>query len=66
MFCRDWKTRLPPLLGQAFVKDPDQSVEKLLKSRGASIIQYQRLEVGEGIEKKQENFRDEVMAQAKL
>ncbi|EGV52390.1 translation elongation factor Ts [Candidatus Endoriftia persephone] len=54
------------LLGQAFVKDPDQSVEKLLKSRGASIIQYQRLEVGEGIEKKQENFRDEVMAQAKL
>ena len=54
------------LLGQAFVKDPDTTVAKLLKSRGASLIQFQRFEVGEGIEKKQENFADEVMAQAKL
>jgi elongation factor Ts len=52
------------LLGQAFVKDPDTTVEKLLKSKGASIHQYQRFEVGEGIEKKQENFADEVKAQA--
>jgi elongation factor Ts len=54
------------LLGQAFVKDPDTSVGKLLQSRGAKLIQFQRFEVGEGIEKKQENFADEVMAQAKL
>ncbi len=54
------------LLGQAFVKDPDTTVAKLLKSRGASLIQFQRFEVGEGIEKKQENFAEEVMAQAKL
>ncbi|MCU7878635.1 MAG: translation elongation factor Ts [Candidatus Thiodiazotropha sp. (ex Lucinoma borealis)] len=54
------------LLGQAFVKDPDTTVEKLLKSKGASIIQYTRFEVGEGIEKKQENFAKEVMAQAKM
>ncbi|MCU7923715.1 MAG: translation elongation factor Ts [Candidatus Thiodiazotropha sp. (ex Dulcina madagascariensis)] len=54
------------LLGQAFVKDPDITVEKLLKSKGAAIAQYQRFEVGEGIEKKQENFAEEVMAQAKM
>ncbi len=53
------------LLGQAFVKDPDTTVEKLLKSNGAKVIQFQRFEVGEGIEKKQENFAEEVMAQAK-
>jgi elongation factor Ts len=51
------------LLGQAFVKDPDVTVEKLLKDKGASILQYQRFEVGEGIEKKKENFAEEVMAQ---
>lgn len=54
------------LLGQAFVKDPDTTVEKLLKSKAATIIQYARFEVGEGIEKKQENFAEEVMAQAKM
>ncbi|QEP44278.1 elongation factor Ts [Ectothiorhodospiraceae bacterium BW-2] len=53
------------LLGQPFVKDPDQSVEKLLKSRGATVTSFSRLEVGEGIEKKQENFADEVMSQIK-
>jgi elongation factor Ts len=51
------------LLGQPFVKDPDQTVEKLLKSAGASVTTFARLEVGEGIEKKQENFADEVMSQ---
>jgi elongation factor Ts len=54
------------LLGQAFVKDPDTTVEKLLKGKGAAVAQYQRFEVGEGIEKKQENFAEEVMAQAKM
>ncbi|NEV61490.1 translation elongation factor Ts [Thiorhodococcus minor] len=53
------------LLGQAFVKDPDQSVEKLLKQAGAEVKRFMRVEVGEGIEKKTENFADEVMAQVR-
>jgi len=51
------------LLGQAFVKDPDQTVEKLLKASNATVKSFCRYEVGEGIEKKTENFADEVMAQ---
>ncbi len=51
------------LVGQPFVKDPDVTVEALLKKNGASIASYSRLEVGEGIEKKEENFAAEVMAQ---
>ncbi len=53
------------LLGQPFVKDPDVTVEKLLAGKGASVKQFQRFEVGEGIEKKSENFAAEVMAQVK-
>ena len=53
------------LLGQPFVKDPDQTVEKLLKGANAKVHTFVRFEVGEGIEKKQENFADEVMAQVK-
>jgi elongation factor Ts len=53
------------LLGQPFVKDPDTTVEKLLKSAGATVNRFTRYEVGEGIEKKVENFADEVMAQVK-
>jgi len=53
------------LMGQPFVKDPDTSVEKLLKSANASVTTFIRFELGEGIEKKEENFADEVMAQAK-
>jgi elongation factor Ts len=53
------------LLGQAFVKDPDQTVEKLLGAAGAKVVSFKRFEVGEGIEKKQENFAEEVMAQAR-
>ncbi len=53
------------LLGQPFVKDPDQTVEKLLKAAGASCLGFTRYEVGEGIEKKEENFAEEVMAQVK-
>lgn len=53
------------LLGQPFVKDPDQSIEGLLKDNKATIKRFVRFEVGEGIEKKQDNFVEEVMAQAK-
>jgi len=53
------------LLGQPFVKDPDQSVEKLVKAAGAEVLRFTRFEVGEGIEKKQEDFAAEVMAQAR-
>ncbi|MFQ5469578.1 MAG: translation elongation factor Ts [Gammaproteobacteria bacterium] len=49
--------------GQAFVKDPDITVGKLLKDAGAQVNSMLRFEVGEGIEKKEENFADEVMAQ---
>ena len=51
------------LLGQAFVKNPDVTVETLLSDAGAKVNKFVRYEVGEGIEKKQENFADEVMAQ---
>ena len=51
------------LLGQPFVKDPDQTVAKLLKSAGASVNSFVRYAVGEGIEKEAANFADEVMAQ---
>ncbi|MFQ5661159.1 MAG: translation elongation factor Ts [Gammaproteobacteria bacterium] len=52
------------LLGQPFVKDPDQSVGELLNSKQARVNSFVRFEVGEGIEKKSENFAREVMAQA--
>jgi elongation factor Ts len=48
------------LLGQAFVKDPDTKVRDLLNKSGASVVRFVRFAVGEGIEKKQENFADEV------
>jgi elongation factor Ts len=51
------------LLGQPFVKDPDQSVGKLLKAAGATVCTFDRMELGEGVEKKTENFAEEVMAQ---
>jgi elongation factor Ts len=53
------------LTGQPFVKDPDVSVEKLLKGAGARVLRFERYEVGAGIEKKQEDFVAEVMAQVK-
>lgn len=52
------------LLGQPFVKEPDVSVEKLLARSGAKVLRFVRFEVGEGIEKKQEDFAAEVRAQA--
>ena len=51
------------LLGQPFVKDGDLTVGKLLKQKNATVKGFQRLVVGEGIEKKQENFAEEVMQQ---
>jgi elongation factor Ts len=53
------------LLGQPFVKDDKQTVEQLLKKAGASVQAYVRFEVGAGIEKKQDDFVGEVMAQVK-
>jgi elongation factor Ts len=53
------------LMGQPFVKDEDTSVEKLVKKAGAKIVQFVRYEVGAGIEKKQDDFVSEVMAQVK-
>lgn len=51
------------LLGQPFIKDTDLIVEKLLSSKAASVNSFVCFEVGEGIEKKIENFAEEVMAQ---
>eukprot|EP00918_Siedleckia_nematoides_P039752 GHVU01086416.1.p1 GENE.GHVU01086416.1~~GHVU01086416.1.p1 ORF type:complete len:291 (+),score=58.93 GHVU01086416.1:897-1769(+) len=51
------------LTGQPFVKDPSMSVGELLKSKGADVINFVRFEVGEGIEKKEEDFAAEVAAQ---
>jgi elongation factor Ts len=53
------------LVGQPFVKDPDLTVEKLLKKADATVTQFVRYEVGAGIEKKQDDFVGEVMAQVK-
>jgi elongation factor Ts len=53
------------LLGQPFVKDPDTTVEKLIKKSGATVVQFERYEVGAGIDKKQDDFVGEVMAQVK-
>ncbi|RKZ86288.1 MAG: elongation factor Ts [Gammaproteobacteria bacterium] len=53
------------LLGQAFVKDPDMTVEKLVNQANAAVNSFECFEVGEGIEKKEDNFAEEVMAQAK-
>lgn len=53
------------LLGQPFVKDPDITVEKLLKKSGARVVEFVRYEVGAGIEKRQDDFVGEVMAQVK-
>jgi elongation factor Ts len=51
------------LVGQPFIKDPDVTVGKLVSSKGNTVIRFSRFEVGEGIEKKVEDFAAEVMAQ---
>ncbi len=52
------------LLGQPFVRDPEQTVEKLLKAKSAKVTAFVRFEVGEGILKEQKDFAEEVKAQA--
>jgi len=59
---RKWLAEIT-LVGQPFVKDPDVTVGKLLDKAGATVKRFVRYEVGEGIEKKEENFAEEVMAQ---
>ena len=51
------------LYGQPFVKDPETTVGKLVKSNNNEVVSFVRFEVGEGIEKKEDNFVEEVMAQ---
>ena len=51
------------LLDQEFVKDPSIKVGSLISSKGAELVSYARFEKGEGIEKKEENFAEEVMKQ---
>ncbi|HET9391647.1 MAG TPA: translation elongation factor Ts [Steroidobacteraceae bacterium] len=53
------------LTGQPFVKDPDVTIEKLLKGARAQVTAFERFEVGAGIERKQDDFVAEVMAQVK-
>ncbi len=53
------------LLGQPFVKDPDVSIGQLLSGANATVTDFVRYEVGDGIEKKVDNFVEEVMAQVK-
>jgi elongation factor Ts len=53
------------LLGQPFVKNPDETVEKYLKGKGASVKSFVLYVVGEGIEKKKDDFAAEVAAMAK-
>jgi elongation factor Ts len=53
------------LLGQPFVKDDKQAVADVLKKANAKVLRFVRYEVGAGIEKKQENFAEEVMAQVR-
>ena len=51
------------LVEQEFVKDPDVKVGKLVESKGAKIVRFARFEKGEGLEKKEENFAEEVAKQ---
>ncbi|MBO0411889.1 elongation factor Ts [Enterococcus hulanensis] len=53
------------LVDQPFVKDPDMTVEKYVSSKGATVASFVRFEVGEGIEKREDNFVEEVMSQIK-
>lgn len=53
------------LVGQPFVKDADITVGQRLRQAGAEVMRFVRLEVGEGVEKKTENFAEEVMAQVR-
>lgn len=53
------------LLGQPFVKDPNQKVSQVLKAANTKVLNFEKLVVGEGIEKEETNFAEEVMSQAR-
>ena len=53
------------LVDQVFVKDSNMKVSELLKQKDAEVVEFARFEKGEGIEKKEENFAEEVMSQLK-
>ncbi|MBL1228514.1 elongation factor Ts [Enterococcus sp. BWB1-3] len=53
------------LVDQPFVKDPDMTVKNYVSSKGGTVNSFVRFEVGEGIEKREDNFADEVMSQMK-
>ncbi|MEI5906202.1 translation elongation factor Ts [Bacillus spongiae] len=53
------------ILDQTFVKNPDQKVRQFVESKGAKLTDFVRYEVGEGLEKREENFAEEVMNQVK-
>ena len=53
------------VLDQTFVKNPDQKVSQFVESKGGTVREFVRYEVGEGIEKREENFAEEVMNQMK-
>ena len=53
------------LLDQSFVKNPDQKVGVFVESTGGKLISFTRYAVGEGIEKREDNFAEEVMSQVK-
>ncbi|WP_318504638.1 translation elongation factor Ts [Bacillus sp. T3] len=53
------------VLDQTFVKNPDQKVRQFVESKGATIREFVRYEVGEGMEKREDNFAEEVMNQVK-
>ena len=53
------------LLEQPFVKEPDLKVNKMLEEHNAEVVNFVRFEKGEGLEKKEENFAEEVMKQIK-
>ena len=53
------------LVDQEFVKNPDMKISELLKTKNAEIVEFARIEKGEGLEKKEENFAEEVMKQIK-
>ena len=53
------------LVEQEFVKNPELKISDLLKTNNAKIVEFARMEKGEGIEKREENFAEEVMKQIK-
>lgn len=53
------------LVDQEFVKNPDMKINQLLKEKDANVIEFARFEKGEGLEKREENFAEEVMKQIK-